>query len=63
MHAVVSLSGGTLVTTHYGLYNPVSGITIALGSLATGAVWETSASRLRPPWRALSGVGAACPPP
>jgi len=63
MHAVVSLSGGRLVTTPYGLYNPVSGITVALSSLATGAVGDTSASRLRPPWRALSGMGAACPPP
>ena len=59
---MVSLSGGRLVATHYGLYNPVSGIAIALGNFATGAVWDTSAGQHRLLWRALNMVGAACPP-
>ncbi|MFE2415822.1 hypothetical protein [Streptomyces hokutonensis] len=58
MDAVASLFGGRLVATHCGLYNPVSGIAIALGNLA-----DTSAGQPRLLWRALSGVGAACPPP
>lgn len=60
MDTVVSLSGGRLVATHYGLYNTVSGIGITLGNLATGAVWDASASQPRLPWLALSAVGAAC---
>jgi hypothetical protein len=60
MDTVVSLSGGRLVATHYGLYNTVSGIGITLGNLATGAVWDASADHPRLPWLALSAVGAAC---
>ncbi|WP_174557515.1 MFS transporter [Nocardia vaccinii] len=38
MDTVVSLSGGTLVATHYGFYNTVVGVGILGGNLATGAV-------------------------
>jgi hypothetical protein len=60
MDTVVSLSGGRLVATHYGLYNTVSGLGITLGNLAIGAVWDASADQPRLPWLALSAVGAAC---
>ncbi len=38
MDTVVTLSGGTLVATHYGFYNTVVGVGILIGNLATGAV-------------------------
>ncbi|MDX6345807.1 MAG: hypothetical protein QOF84_597 [Streptomyces sp.] len=60
MDTVVSLSGGRLVATHYGLYNTVSGLGITLGNLAIGAVWDASADQPRLPWLALSAVGACC---
>ncbi|MGW1893466.1 MFS transporter [Streptomyces sp. NPDC002004] len=62
MDTVVSLSGGRLVATHYGLYNTVSGLGITLGNLTTGALWDT-AERLGHPeltWLALAATGAVC---
>jgi hypothetical protein len=59
MDTVVSLFGGRLVATHYGLYNTVSGIVITCGNLAIGAVWDASVGQLRLLWLALSAVGSS----
>ncbi|MFJ9011609.1 MDR family MFS transporter [Streptomyces canus] len=62
MDTVVSLTGGRLVATHYGLYNTVSGLGITLGNLTTGAIWD-AAQRVGHPeltWWALAGTGALC---
>jgi MFS family permease len=58
MDTVVTLSGGHLVATHYGLYNTVAGIGIALGNLLTGALLDTAPSTA--PWLVLSALGLAC---
>ncbi|AUH45011.1 MFS transporter [Streptomyces sp. CMB-StM0423] len=60
MDTVVSLSGGRLVATHYGLYNTVSGLGITLGNLATGALWDAAERYPRLPWLVLTATGAAC---
>ncbi|MFW6692872.1 MFS transporter [Streptomyces sp. MAR4 CNX-425] len=60
MDTVVSLSGGHLVATHYGLYNTVSGLGITLGNLATGALWDAAERYPRLPWLALTATGVAC---
>lgn len=36
MDTIVSLSGGNLVATHYGLYNTIAGLGITAGNLLTG---------------------------
>ncbi|MGW1810157.1 MDR family MFS transporter [Streptomyces sp. NPDC002078] len=62
MDTVVSLAGGRLVATHYGLYNTVSGLGITVGNLTTGAVWD-AAHRLGHPeltWWVLASTGALC---
>ena len=62
MDTVVSLAGGRLVATHYGLYNTVSGLGVTLGNLITGAVWDC-AHRLGHPeltWWVLAATGALC---
>ncbi|GGP86392.1 MFS transporter [Streptomyces melanogenes] len=62
MDTIVSLAGGRLVATHYGLYNTVSGLGITLGNLALGALWD-SAERWGHPeltWWALTATGALC---
>ncbi|GAA3803381.1 MDR family MFS transporter [Streptomyces chiangmaiensis] len=62
MDTVVSLAGGRLVATHYGLYNTVAGLGITLGNLTTGAVWD-AADRLGHPeltWWVLAATGAFC---
>ncbi|WP_198358381.1 MFS transporter [Streptomyces fildesensis] len=62
MDTVVSLAGGRLVATHYGLYNTVSGLGITLGNLATGALWDFAhrhhAGWLV--WAGLAATGALC---
>ncbi|WP_406313692.1 MFS transporter [Streptosporangium sp. NBC_01639] len=58
MDTVVSLAGGRLVATHYGLYNTVAGIGIALGNLLTGLLLDGGSTAL--PWLVLSALGAAC---
>ncbi|MBO1335681.1 MFS transporter [Streptomyces sp. VRA16 Mangrove soil] len=62
MDTVVSLSGGRLVATHYGLYNTVSGLGITLGNLATGALWDFAVRNgaLWPAWGALAATGLGC---
>ncbi|WP_250562863.1 MDR family MFS transporter [Sphaerisporangium fuscum] len=58
MDTIVSLSGGRLVATHYGLYNTVAGVSIAAGNLLTGALIDSRSRAL--PWITLSALGAAC---
>ena len=60
MDAIVTLAQGRLVATHYGLYNTLSGMAIALGNLLTGAaVGATQHTRLAAlPWAGLAAVGA-----
>ncbi|MEU0042762.1 MDR family MFS transporter [Streptomyces werraensis] len=62
MDTVVSLAGGRLVATHYGLYNTVSGLGITLGNLATGAVWDAGDRSGHPEltWWALAATGGLC---
>ncbi|MEU6113321.1 MFS transporter [Streptomyces sp. NPDC047117] len=62
MDTVVSLSGGRLVATHYGLYNTVSGLGITLGNLATGALWDFAQRHhmMWLTWLALTVTGLAC---
>ncbi|MFD8302860.1 MDR family MFS transporter [Streptomyces sp. NPDC059690] len=62
MDTVVSLAGGRLVATHYGLYNTVAGVGITLGNLTTGVIWD-AAERLGHPeltWWVLATTGAFC---
>ncbi|WP_258564271.1 MDR family MFS transporter [Streptomyces himalayensis] len=62
MDTVVSLAGGRLVATYYGLYNTVSGLGITLGNLTTGAVWDAAARMGHPEltWWVLAATGALC---
>ncbi|GAA1219449.1 MFS transporter [Kitasatospora nipponensis] len=62
MDTIVSLSGGRLVATHYGLYSTVTGLGITVGNLATGALWDACAAAGHPrlPWLALTAVGILC---
>ncbi|MGW7412046.1 MFS transporter [Streptomyces sp. NPDC054863] len=62
MDTVVSLAGGRLVATHYGLYNTVSGLGITLGNLATGALWDTAQRHGIQwlTWLALAATGLGC---
>ncbi|WP_432069026.1 MFS transporter [Streptomyces sp. AA1529] len=62
MDTVVSLSGNTLVATHYGLYNTVAGLGITLGNLATGALWDfaTANDALWLTWTVLALTGLGC---
>ncbi|WP_248964521.1 MFS transporter [Sphaerisporangium perillae] len=58
MDTIITLSGGRLVASHYGLYNTAAGIGIAAGNLLTGALVDTRSPAL--PWIALSGLGSGC---
>ncbi|WP_328690125.1 MFS transporter [Streptomyces phaeochromogenes] len=58
MDTVVRLSGDRLVATYYGAYNTVSGIAIAVGNLAVGALFDTGVRWL--PWAALTVTGLVC---
>ncbi|KRV46829.1 MFS transporter [Wenjunlia vitaminophila] len=62
MDTVVTLSGNTLVATHYGLYNTVSGLGITLGNLGCGALWDFAHARDAPwlVWAVLAGTGGGC---
>jgi MFS family permease len=59
MDTVVGLSAGRLVATHYGLYNTIAGIGIAVGNLLSGALLDAAGSGPWP-WIILSALGAAC---
>lgn len=56
MDTVVALSGGHQVATHYGFYNTVAGVGIALGNVLLGRVLDIAAPLA---WLVLTGVGAA----
>ncbi|PPJ33535.1 MFS transporter [Nocardia nova] len=60
MDTVVSLSGGTLVATHYGLYNTVVGVGILTGNLVTGVVVDAarSAGLDALVWGGFAAIGA-----
>ncbi|MDK9494433.1 MFS transporter [Streptomyces katrae] len=58
MDTVVRLAGGRLVATYYGAYNTASGIAIAGGNLAVGALFDTGIAWL--PWAALAATGGGC---
>ncbi|MEU8438531.1 MFS transporter [Streptomyces sp. NPDC029216] len=62
MDTIVRLSGDRLVATHYGLYNTVCGVGIALGNLLTGAALDAAraAGMSALPWLALSALGLGC---
>lgn len=60
MDTVVSLSGGALVATHYGLYNTVVGVGILTGNLVTGVVVDAarSAGLDALVWAGFAAIGA-----
>ncbi|MFE2168072.1 MFS transporter [Streptomyces sp. NPDC059447] len=62
MDTIVRLSGDRLVATHYGLYNTVCGVGIAVGNLLTGAALDAAraAGVSALPWLALSALGLGC---
>ncbi|PXY17568.1 MFS transporter [Prauserella sp. PE36] len=62
MDTIVTLAGDRFVATHYGLYNTICGIGIAVGNLATGAALDLARSSGIPwvPWAALVAVGGMC---
>ncbi|MGC7098211.1 MFS transporter [Amycolatopsis lurida] len=62
MDTIVSLAQDRLVATHYGLYNTICGIGIAIGNLGTGAALDLARSSgvAWVPWTALALIGAAC---
>lgn len=62
MDTIVRLCGDRLVATHYGLYNTVCGVGIAVGNLLTGAALDAarSAGMSALPWLALFLLGLGC---
>jgi MFS family permease len=62
MDTIVRLSGGHLVASHYGLYNTICGVGIALGNLLTGAALDAAraAGVAALPWTALVLLGLSC---
>ncbi|MCG3042711.1 MFS transporter [Streptomyces sp. S1A] len=62
MDTVVALAGDRYVATHYGLYNTICGVGIAVGNLLTGAALDTARAAGAPalPWAVLGAVGAGC---
>jgi hypothetical protein len=62
MDTIVSLSDHQLVATHYGLYNTLCGIGIALGNLGTGAALDLARAHHLTwlPWLTLVITGLAC---
>ncbi|MGW0395019.1 MFS transporter [Streptomyces sp. NPDC003042] len=62
MDTIVRLSGDRLVATHYGLYNTICGVGIALGNLLTGAALDAARAAGVPalPWLALLLLGLGC---
>ncbi|UUV35866.1 MFS transporter [Amycolatopsis roodepoortensis] len=62
MDTIITLSGGKLVATHYGLYNTVVGVGILLGNLVTGTALDVARNAGAPaaPWGVLAVLGAGC---
>ena len=48
----------SVVATHYGAYNTVSGVAITLGNLVVGALFDAGVAWL--PWSTLAGTGLLC---
>lgn len=61
MDTIVALTADRFVATHYGLYNTICGIGIAVGNLATGAALDLAPAFGMPwtPWLALVLIGVA----
>jgi MFS family permease len=59
MATIIGLSTDRLVATHYGLYNTIAGIAIAVGNLLSGALLDTAGTGPLP-WITLAALGAAC---
>ncbi|MFD2399983.1 MFS transporter [Prauserella oleivorans] len=59
MDTIVTLAGDRFVATHYGLYNTICGVGIAVGNLATGAALDLARGNGVPwvPWAVLVGIG------
>ena len=62
MATIVSLAGSRAVGTYYGLYNALSGIGIAAGTLLTGAALDVGRGVGIPalPWVVLTATGCGC---
>jgi MFS family permease len=62
MDTLVRLSDERLVATYYGAYSTVAGITVAVGNLVVGALFDWGARTSTPwlPWAALTALGAGC---
>ncbi|QFU89685.1 MFS transporter [Amycolatopsis sp. YIM 10] len=62
MDTIVSLARDHLVATHYGLYNTICGVGIAIGNLGTGAALDLARAGgiAWAPWVALMLIGGAC---
>ncbi|UJW29971.1 MFS transporter [Saccharothrix sp. AJ9571] len=62
MDTIVSLARDRLVATHYGLYNTICGVGIAIGNLGTGAALDLARTSgvAWAPWAALMLIGGAC---
>ncbi|PXY25404.1 MDR family MFS transporter [Prauserella muralis] len=62
MDTIVTLAGDRFVATHYGLYNTICGVGIAVGNLATGAALDLARGNgvTWVPWAVLVGIGGMC---
>jgi MFS family permease len=62
MDTVVALAGQGRIATHYGVYQTLSGLAIAVGNLLAGAALDLTQKAHLPavPWLALVALGAAC---
>jgi MFS family permease len=62
MDTIVTLAGDRLLATHYGLYNTLCGIGIAIGNFGTGAVLDLAREHHLAwlPWLILTVIGLGC---
>jgi len=62
MRAIVTMAGGRLVATHYGLYQTIAGLAIAAGTAVTGRALDAASAAGHPalPWWGLAAAAAAC---
>jgi MFS family permease len=59
---IISLSGGRLVGTYFGVYAVVQGVGAALGNFAGGAAFDLARAAGSPglPWALMAAIGLAC---